>query len=317
MKNMRDRNKTRKSSLTGFIRYTGDKMNSEERNAFERELQKDPFAEEAAEGLSGISPKTAEDDIAELKKRMRGRTGKGGYYLFYRIAAAAAVVLIISSIFIVTRNEKQPVTISQNLSQEPKAPAPVNAPENNGISSPAQSRKKQVISSPEPAKRAIQKEEKKIDENKFAELREPEINESAVSDQDIAIAYDSLASERALPSVKMTGVARAAGAASKEKSEASRDYQPPKPVGGIDLFNLFIENNMHNPEPGKSKEQTVSLSFIVYRDSTISDIRIIRSPGDNYSREAIRLIKKGPVWEPALENGKIAEDSIRINIVFK
>ena len=52
---MSDRNKNKKSLLADFFRYQKDKLSGKERNSFERELQKDNFAREAAEGYySGI-----------------------------------------------------------------------------------------------------------------------------------------------------------------------------------------------------------------------------------------------------------------------
>ncbi len=49
---MSDRNKNRKKELEDFLRYSQDQMSEEERNAFERSLQQDPFDAEALEGLS-------------------------------------------------------------------------------------------------------------------------------------------------------------------------------------------------------------------------------------------------------------------------
>jgi len=43
----------------------------------------------------------------------------------------------------------------------------------------------------------------------------------------------------------------------------------------------------------------------------------VRSPGRIFSEEAIRLLKEGPEWKPAISNGKTTEDKIRIRIVFK
>jgi hypothetical protein len=47
------------------------------------------------------------------------------------------------------------------------------------------------------------------------------------------------------------------------------------------------------------------------------NIKIIRSPGNSFSDEVIRLINEGPAWKPAEENGIKIDDEIRIRIVFK
>jgi len=46
-----------------FLRYTENKMSDKERNAFEKNLQKDPFDSEALEGLSTLSPEEIKADI--------------------------------------------------------------------------------------------------------------------------------------------------------------------------------------------------------------------------------------------------------------
>ena len=63
---MSERNKHRKKELEDFIRYSQDQMSDEERNAFERSLQRDPFDAEAMEGLSSITPEEARADLAGL-----------------------------------------------------------------------------------------------------------------------------------------------------------------------------------------------------------------------------------------------------------
>jgi TonB family protein len=61
----------------------------------------------------------------------------------------------------------------------------------------------------------------------------------------------------------------------------------------------------------------VVLNFRVDTEGKIDSIRIIRSPNKNFSDEAIRLIKEGPGWKPAEENGKTINDEVRIRIVFR
>ncbi len=82
------------------------KLTDKERNAFERELQKDPFASEASEGFDEIGPGLAESDISELQRQIKKRTSGKQRVLWYRIAASVAVLMILSSIFIVIEMRK-------------------------------------------------------------------------------------------------------------------------------------------------------------------------------------------------------------------
>ena len=164
-----------------------------------------------------------------------------------------------------------------NISQEVKAPVSVPVPETLPKPAVKASDKKQVVPPPAPQK-------------------------SKADDQSVDNKMD---------------MARAAGAPAAAKSEKNRDYFPPQPVVGRDSFDIYIEKNVRNPEPGSSVQHVVVVSFKVQTDSTTTGIKIITSPGKAWSREAIRLIKEGPAWKPAEKYGKIIEDEVMVRIVFK
>jgi hypothetical protein len=312
-KNMRDRNKKMKSSLINFIRYNSDKMNGEERNAFEKELQKDQFAEEAAEGFSKISAEAAGDDMSELKRRMLKRTGRRSLRLFYRVAASLAIVVAISSIVILSRHEKRGLTVSQNLEKE--APAFVKEPDKKVVTPVKPSVKNQDVSTEVPEKTTPRQEFNELKKEKSEGVPETVKYDQDIVKPDLVSTSDKVAAESEQNHGEKS--ARAAMAGLKKYNKEERDYIPPQPVTGRDTFNHYLEKNMQHPEPGRSIQQVVNLSFLVYADSTISDIKIISSPGEDYSSEAIRLIKEGPSWKPAVSDNKIIEDSVRVSIVFK
>jgi len=95
-------------------------------------------------------------------------------------------------------------------------------------------------------------------------------------------------------------------------------YSPPVPVTGHKEFNRYISENMVIPDTITSgQKNVVVLSFRVKVDGKIDSIEVVRSPGRIFSEEAIRLLKEGTEWKPAISNGKTTEDKIRIRIVFK
>ncbi|MBI2282243.1 MAG: TonB-dependent receptor plug domain-containing protein [Bacteroidetes bacterium] len=49
---------------------------------------------------------------------------------------------------------------------------------------------------------------------------------------------------------------------------------------------------------------TVQLSFLVAEDGTVSNVTAVNNPGHRTVEEAIRLIKNGPNWIPARQNGQ-------------
>ena len=81
-------------------------MTGAERNSFERELQKDPFSEEAADGFGCLSESEAIKDVEILQKRLRTRVIRRQRFIYYRIAASIAILMVISSIFIIVEKNK-------------------------------------------------------------------------------------------------------------------------------------------------------------------------------------------------------------------
>jgi hypothetical protein len=126
---MPDRNKNKKESLSDYIRYNNGKMSGEERNSFERELQKDPFAEEAAEGFASIQPIIdISSDINALKKRIRSRTANRRRFMYYSIAASVALLMVISTIYIVINKTNSTNQVAEATPTEKSSPVTEDKP---------------------------------------------------------------------------------------------------------------------------------------------------------------------------------------------
>ncbi len=87
------------------------------------------------------------------------------------------------------------------------------------------------------------------------------------------------------------------------------------PSDGQAAFQEYIDENLRYPEEGK--EGTVIVRVDISSDGTIEDMKIMRSLGEPYDSEAIRLIQEGPSWTPALKNGNPVADRVRVKIVFE
>ncbi len=97
----------------------------------------------------------------------------------------------------------------------------------------------------------------------------------------------------------------------------TNDYIPPEPVAGYTGFKRYVELNLRYPENVAEKtRKIVVLSMIIRYNGTPDSIRIVKSPGKDFSDEAIRLIKEGPAWKPAMVNGITKEEEVKVRIVF-
>lgn len=103
------------------------------------------------------------------------------------------------------------------------------------------------------------------------------------------------------------------------KSDLTPEHVPPKPVGGHNAFKDYIHDNLQYPETLMEEEVKgiVRMSVVISRAGRIENIEILKSPGIEFEQEAIRLLKEGPSWEPANENGNPVDEEIIIRIRFK
>jgi len=90
------------------------------------------------------------------------------------------------------------------------------------------------------------------------------------------------------------------------------------PAGGWDEFRDWMARNIRYPEGVDSVEQQVIVvTFRVRADSTVYDLKAERTAGDLFTREAFRLIREGPKWQPAVRGGQATEEVVKVSIVFR
>ena len=80
--------------------------------------------------------------------------------------------------------------------------------------------------------------------------------------------------------------------------------------GGMEAWKRYLERNLNAgvaAEDGASKgNYTVTVQFTVDKEGNISDVRAIEIPSacPDCGAEAVKVIKKGPKWEPAVQNDR-------------
>lgn len=94
-------------------------------------------------------------------------------------------------------------------------------------------------------------------------------------------------------------------------------HEPGYP-GGINKFFKFLQQNIKYPAEARNKkvEGKVYITFVVEKDGSLSNIKVVRDPGAGCGAEALRVMKLSPKWDPAIQNGRKVRVQYTIPIGF-
>jgi periplasmic protein TonB len=91
--------------------------------------------------------------------------------------------------------------------------------------------------------------------------------------------------------------------------------------GGSRAWRTYLEENLRADVAAKKKaplgKYTVIVQFIVELDGSISNIVATTNYGYGMEKEVIRVIKKGPKWIPAEQNGRKVKAYRRQPVTFE
>ena len=95
--------------------------------------------------------------------------------------------------------------------------------------------------------------------------------------------------------------------ASKEKIFEKVEVEAEFP-GGLPAWRRYLERNLNAQVPSDAGAPTgsftVVVKFIVDKSGSISDVKALTNHGFGMEEEAVRAIKRGPKWTPAIQNGR-------------
>jgi len=73
--------------------------------------------------------------------------------------------------------------------------------------------------------------------------------------------------------------------------------------GGMAKFYKYVGNNYQTPEE-EGLSGKVYVTFVVEKDGSLTDIKVVRDIGFGTGKEAVRVLKSCPKWNPGEQNGK-------------
>jgi len=98
----------------------------------------------------------------------------------------------------------------------------------------------------------------------------------------------------------------------EDKSEVDKTNQVytfvermPEFPGGENQLISFLSNNVKYPSSARDNniQGTVYITFVVERDGTLSEIKVLRGVQEDIDKEAIRVISAMPKWIYGTQNG--------------
>ena len=93
----------------------------------------------------------------------------------------------------------------------------------------------------------------------------------------------------------------------------------PQFPGGLAAMLKYIRENIKYPEQAMKKgiQGRVTVSFIIEKDGSISDVKPVRSVHPLLDKEAVRMVKSMPKWSPGKNNGKPVRVRYNLPVMFK
>ena len=108
-------------------------------------------------------------------------------------------------------------------------------------------------------------------------------------------------------------------------TEKGRDvffFEPELPAqfpGGNKSLMLYLANNVQYPEDAWNNdiEGKVIVKFVVEKDGSIGETRILRSVHPLLDEEALRVVRSMPRWQPGKNNGVVVRSWFTLPVSFK
>lgn len=93
------------------------------------------------------------------------------------------------------------------------------------------------------------------------------------------------------------------------------EEQPEFP-GGHPALMKFLSDNIRYPDHGDIQGRVIC-NFIVEKDGSLSDFRVVRGVHPSMDKEALRVLQAMPNWKPGKQNGKEVRVRFTVPVVFR
>jgi len=113
------------------------------------------------------------------------------------------------------------------------------------------------------------------------------------------------------------------GTGTKENKEEKNSIymfttEKAEPMEGMASFSQnFVSKFRELHVPANTSRVQVILSFVVEKDGSITDIKVLRDPGYGAGKEAVRVLKTMPKWKPARQDKSTVRSQFTLPITIQ
>lgn len=95
--------------------------------------------------------------------------------------------------------------------------------------------------------------------------------------------------------------------------------QMPSYSGGMSALMQYLRNNIHYPSVAEENgiQGRVTVVFVVEKDGSISNVKVGKSVDSSLDKEALRVIRAMPRWNPGRRNGELVRVRYAIPVTFR
>ena len=286
----------------------GDTQDDEERTSYDDE----PEIETSHHPSNKVKVKDA--DVNNSKAKMPAWVEKYGKY------GAVAILLMVGAFFFFSnRNGSPDATFMESLTDSiASLDSAAEMVDHHVLEL-----KESANSMPAEEKTEIQQEKKKPEaKDNHADSREvPSPTQPSTSSGKVESTSQSVAKPEPAKPVEAATSNNAAAESQATKADAIHEVvdEPPSFPGGDAAQIAFLSNKLRYPAVAMEQgiQGRVVTQFVVDKDGSITDVKVVRSLDPMLDKEAVRLVKSMPKWTPGKLNGSPVRVKCILPISFR
>ena len=286
----------------------GDTQDDEERTSYDDE----PEIKTSHHPSNKVKVKDA--DVNNSKAKMPAWVEKYGKY------GAVAILLMVGAFFFFSNRNGSPDATFMESKTDSIASLDSAA---EMVDHHVLELKESANSMPAEVKTEIQQEKKKPEaKDNPADSREvPSPTQPSTSSGKVESTSQSAAKPEPAKPVEAATSNNAAAESQATKADAIHEVvdEPPSFPGGDAAQIAFLSNNLRYPAVAMEQgiQGRVVTQFVVDKDGSITDVKVVRSLDPMLDKEAVRLVKSMPKWTPGKLNGSPVRVKCILPISFR